>query len=93
MYLDYEVQRWMLTVNHWTEYWVTSGGVRERTEGAEGVYNPIGRTTISIRQTPQSSQGLKHQPQSTHGGTYGSSLMCNRGGLVGHQWGEKPLVL
>jgi hypothetical protein len=24
-----------------------SGEVRERTEGARGVYNPIGRTTIS----------------------------------------------
>jgi hypothetical protein len=34
------------------------GGVRERTEGAERVYNPIGRT-ISTIQTPQSAQGLK----------------------------------
>jgi hypothetical protein len=31
---------------------VSSGGVRERTEGAEGVFNPIGRTTISTNQTP-----------------------------------------
>jgi hypothetical protein len=40
----------MLT-NHWTEHWVPNGGVRERTEGAEGVYNPIGKTTISNNQT------------------------------------------
>jgi hypothetical protein len=30
--------------------------------------NPIGRTTISTNQTPQSSQGLNYQPKSTHGG-------------------------
>jgi hypothetical protein len=29
-----------------------NGGVRERTEGAEGVCNPIGRTTVSINQAP-----------------------------------------
>jgi len=49
--------------------------VRERTKGAEGVCNPIGRTTISGNQTPQISQG----PKSTHGGTYGSSCICSRG--------------
>jgi hypothetical protein len=36
-------------------------GVRERTEKAEGVFNPIRRTTIS---TNQSSHGLKNQPRS-----------------------------
>jgi hypothetical protein len=39
-------------------------GVRERTEGAEGVCSPIGGTTISTNQNPQSSQGLNHQPKS-----------------------------
>uniref|UniRef100_UPI00402B7EF4 uncharacterized protein LOC143313154 n=1 Tax=Arvicanthis niloticus TaxID=61156 RepID=UPI00402B7EF4 len=38
-----------------------------------------GRTTISTNQTPQGSQGLNHQPKSTHGGTCGSSCICNRG--------------
>jgi hypothetical protein len=42
----------------------------QRTEGAEGDCNPIGRTTISTNQSPQSSQGLKRQPKNTHGGTY-----------------------
>jgi hypothetical protein len=37
------------------------GGVRERTEGAKVVCNPIGRTTISSNQIPRSSQGLNHQ--------------------------------
>jgi len=30
-----------------------------KTEGAEGVYNPIGRTTISTKQIPQSSRERK----------------------------------
>jgi hypothetical protein len=53
---------------------VPSVGVRERTEGAEGVC--IARTTVSSN---QSSQGLNHQPRSTHGGTHGSSHICSRG--------------
>ena len=42
----------MLAANHWTEHGDPNGGVRERTKGAEGVYNPIRRTTISTNQTP-----------------------------------------
>jgi hypothetical protein len=38
----------------------------------------IGRTTISTNQIPQSSQGLNHQPRSTHGETHGSSCICSR---------------
>ena len=56
---------WMLAVNHRTEHRDPNGGAKERTEGAEGVYNPIGKTTISTNQTPQSSKGLKHQPRWT----------------------------
>jgi hypothetical protein len=37
----------ILTVNHWTEHRVLNGGDREGTEGAGGVCNPIGGTTIS----------------------------------------------
>jgi len=40
-----------LVVNYWTEHRDLNGGVRERTEDAEGVCNPIGRTTISNNQT------------------------------------------
>jgi len=57
----------MLAANHQTEHGDPNGGVRERTEGAEGVCNFIGRTTISANQSPQSSQGLNHQPKSIHG--------------------------
>jgi hypothetical protein len=37
---------WMLVDNHWTEHRDPNGGVREKTKEAEGVFNPIGRTTI-----------------------------------------------
>jgi hypothetical protein len=71
----WQIQRWMLATNHWTEHRVPSGGVKERTEGAEGVWS----TTIWTNQYPQSSQGLNHQVKSTYGGTQGSSCICSRG--------------
>jgi hypothetical protein len=43
----------------WTEHGVPNGIVRERTEGAEGVCNPIGRTTISTKQTSTELPGTK----------------------------------
>jgi len=52
--------------------------LRERIEGAEGVCNLIGRTTISTSQTPQSSQGLNHQTERTHGVTGSYSCTCSR---------------
>jgi hypothetical protein len=55
-----------LAAKHQTHQEDPNGGVRRRTEGAEAVYNPIQRTTTSTNQTPQSSQGLKHQPKNTH---------------------------
>jgi hypothetical protein len=48
-----QIQRWMLTSNHWTEYTVLNRGVREMTEGVEGVCNPMGKT-ISTNQNPRS---------------------------------------
>jgi hypothetical protein len=32
-----------------------------------------------MNQYPYSSQGLNHQPKSTHGGTHDSSRICSRG--------------
>jgi hypothetical protein len=40
----------MLAANHCTEH-VSNGELIERTEKAEGVNNPIGRTTISTNQS------------------------------------------
>jgi len=59
--------------------WCVQWRVGERNEGGEGVFNPIGRTTIWTNQTPQSSQGQDHQPKSTHGGTHGSSCIWSSG--------------
>jgi hypothetical protein len=66
-------------LNYWTEHGSLNGEIRKRTEGAEGVCNPIGGTIISTNEKPQSSQGLNHEPKSTHGGTHGSSRICNKG--------------
>jgi hypothetical protein len=62
------IQMWMLIAIHGTEERVINGWVKGNTEGAEGVCNSIGRTTISTNQIPaKSSQELNHQPKSTHG--------------------------
>jgi hypothetical protein len=42
--IAWQIQRWMLSANHWTEHMVPNGGARERTQGAEGVFSPIGGT-------------------------------------------------
>jgi hypothetical protein len=39
-------QKWMLTVSYWMEHRAHNGGARESTQGAKGVCNPIGGTTI-----------------------------------------------
>jgi hypothetical protein len=57
---------------HLTEHGDNNGEIRTKTEGAEGVYNPIGRTKISNKYTAKISQGLNNQPKSTHGETHGS---------------------
>jgi len=41
----------MLAANHWTENGVPNVGVREGTEGAEGLCNPIGRKRIPTTKT------------------------------------------
>ena len=75
----WQIQKWVLTVIHWTVHRVPNEGVRERTQGAEGVCSPIRGTTIWTNEYPLNSQGLNHQPKSTHGVTHGSSCICSRG--------------
>jgi hypothetical protein len=83
----------MLTANHWTDDRFLNGGIRKRTEGDEGVCNPIGITKISTNQTLQSSQWLKEQQKNTHGANHGSCRICSLDGFVGCQWEERALVL
>jgi hypothetical protein len=40
------IQKWMLTVIYWIEHRAPNKGTRERIQGAKGVCNPIGGTTI-----------------------------------------------
>jgi hypothetical protein len=42
---------------------------------------------------PQSSQGLNHQPNGTHGGTHGSKHMCSRQSPGGTSMRGKALGL
>ena len=71
----WQIEKWMLTAIHWTEHRVPNEWARERTQGAEGVCNPIGGIIIWTNQYPQNSQGLNHQPKSTNCGTHGSSWL------------------
>jgi hypothetical protein len=57
---------------------LSTGSPVKELQGAEGVSSPIRETTIWTNQYPQSSQGLNHQPKSTHGETHGSSFICSR---------------
>jgi len=82
----------MLTANHQTEHGGPTGGVRERSEGTQGVWNHIGRRT-STNQILQSSQRRNNQPMSPHGGTHDSSCICRREWLIWHQWEGRLLVL
>jgi hypothetical protein len=44
----------MLIVIYWMEHRAAIGGARENTQGAEGICNPIGETTIRTKQYLQS---------------------------------------
>jgi hypothetical protein len=86
----WQIQKRMLTAIHWTEHRNPNEGAGESTQGAEGVFIPIGGTTWTS-QYPQSSQGLNNQPKSIHGGTHGSSCRCSRGWSSRTSMGEDAL--
>jgi hypothetical protein len=44
--IAWQIQKWMLTVIYRMEHRAPNGEARESTQGAEGVCNPIGGTTI-----------------------------------------------
>jgi hypothetical protein len=52
---------WVFSANLWTEYRDPNGGVREKTEGAETICNPIERTTISTNWTTPDIPGTNPQ--------------------------------
>jgi hypothetical protein len=83
----------MLTANHWTEHNVPDGGIKERTEGDEGVCNPKGRTRISTRETPRAPRDLTTNQRVHMYGSMAPVAYVSEDGLVGHQWEERSLVL
>jgi hypothetical protein len=56
-----------------------NGGARESTQGAEGICNPIGGSTIWTNQYPRELVSL--------------AAYESEDGLVGHQWKESPIGL
>jgi hypothetical protein len=48
----WQTQKWMLTVSYWMDHRAPNGWARESTQGAKGVWNPIGGTTLWTIQYP-----------------------------------------
>ena len=40
------IRMWMLTVSYWMDHSASNEGARESTQGAKGICNPIGGTTL-----------------------------------------------
>jgi hypothetical protein len=58
----WKMQRQKFTVKYWTEHGVSNEGDRERTEGAEGVCDPVGRIAISTKETSLPTELLGTKP-------------------------------
>jgi hypothetical protein len=56
-----------------------NGGAWESTQGANGVFNPIGETTIWTNQYPPELMSL--------------AAYVSEDGLAGHHWKERPIGL
>jgi hypothetical protein len=74
-----QTQKWMFTVSYWMEHRAPNGGARESTQGAKGICNPIGGTTIWTNQYPPELVSL--------------AAYVSEDSLVGHQWKERPIGL
>jgi len=71
---------------HQNEHREPTGGVRERTDGAKGICNPIGRTTISTNQNTQSFWGTKPPTKGyTWGGPIALATYIAEDDIVWHQ--------
>ena len=69
----------MLTVSYWMDHRAPNVGARKSTQGAKGVCNPIGGTTIGTNQYPLELMSL--------------AAYVSEDGLVSHYWEERPLGL
>ena len=76
---------------------VPDGGVKEGTEGAEGVCSPVGGATVSTSQTPPPLElpgtGPPTKEYTWKDPWFQPHMWQKMDGLVGHQWEERPLGL
>jgi hypothetical protein len=79
----------MLAANHWTEHRVLNRGVRKRTKGVEGDFNPTGITTILTTSTTRASRDLaiNKEPHMAP-----AAYVAEEGFLM-HKWEERSLFL
>jgi hypothetical protein len=75
----WQMQKWMVTVINWMEHRAPNEGASRSTQGAKGVCNPIGGTTIWNNQYPPRAVSLV--------------AYVAEDGLVDQQWEEQSLVL
>ena len=68
----------MLTVSYWMDQRAPNGGPRESTQGAKGIFNPIGGPQYELTSIPSEPLSL--------------AAYISEDGLVGHQW-RGPLVV
>ena len=69
----------MFTVSYWMDHRAPNGGARESTQGAEGICNPIGGTTIRTNQYLPLPELVS------------LAADISEDGLVSHQWKESPI--
>jgi hypothetical protein len=69
----------MLKVSYWMDHRPPNEGARESTQGAKGVSNPIGGTTIFPNQYPPELVSL--------------AAYVSEDGLFDHHWNNRPLGL
>jgi hypothetical protein len=75
----WQIQTQMLTTNHWNEHRVPNGEVGEGTERSLRGFAVLWKEQQCQQARSPRAPGLDHQPKSTHGGTHGSSYVCDRG--------------
>ena len=69
----------LLTVSYWMDHRAPNGGARENTQGAKGIFNPIGGPQYELTSIPSEPLSL--------------AAYISEDGLVGHQWKERPIGL
>jgi hypothetical protein len=83
----------MLAAKHQTELRDPNGGVRGRTEGAEGICNPIEKNNNINQSEPPELPGTKPPTRVYMERTMAPAAYVAEDGLIWHPWEERLLVL